>query len=305
MGILVDRDSRVGIAGIAGLDALAMVKDMKRYGTSVLAGIAPGRKGETLQEIPVYDTIRQAVEAHAINTMLIYVSPAVTLDAVRETLANDIKLLVIPTGNIPAHDMLKVIYEIRAVEARLIGPNTVGLIDPAARVKLGSIGGGSAERFFAPGCVGVISSNAGMTAETAYMVKKAGLGVSTAVNIGEGALIGTTARELLALFEKDPQTQAVILFCEQGLLAQDEIVEFIEQGGFSKPLIVALADRFAGCMPQKDGFGFQASSVGSCDHKCPMRLKRAGVYVAGKYDDIIYLLQELQGVKLNYSEKPI
>ncbi|MDR3289122.1 MAG: succinate--CoA ligase subunit alpha [Peptococcaceae bacterium] len=296
MGILVDRNSRVGIVGITGLDAMAAAKDMLNYGTPVLAGISPGRRGERIQEIPVYDTVRQAVEEQGVNTMLIYAPPAFILDAVQETLASDIKLMVIPTEKVPNQDVLKAIYEIKAVGARMIGPNTIGLIHPLERVKLGAIGGDKVERCFIPGCVGVISRSAGMTAETAHMIKKSGLGVSTAVNIGGDALIGTTPKELLELFERDPQTKAVILFTERNILLEEEVMEFIGQGSFSKPLIAAIAGKHTLHMLKKPWLGYEKIADESADKWSEKlkRLKAAGVHVADKYDDIITILQDLE-----------
>ena len=145
------------------------------------------------------------MRGHEINTAIIYVPPAFVLDAVLETLANEIKLMVMITENIPQHDVLKFLHETDKAGARVIGPNTTGAINPKERVKLGAIGGDNVERCFVPGCVGVISRSGGMTSETSYMVKRAGLGVSTAIGIGGDSLIGSTAeRTCLRSFEKDP-----------------------------------------------------------------------------------------------------
>lgn len=296
MGILIDRNSRIVIQGITGREASMVTEHMLKYGTPVVAGVTPGKKGERVHGVPVYDTLKQACAEHQLNTAIIYVPPAVVLDAVLETLANGVRLLIIITENIPQHDVMKLLQEADNTGARVIGPNTVGIINPKARVRVGAIGGDNVSRCFVPGCVGVISRSGGMTAETSYMVKRAGLGVSTAVGIGGDSLIGSPPISLLALFEKDPETKAVVTFSEPGTAFEEDMAEFVAKGGFTKPLISYVAGKFTESMPEGTIFGHAGAIIeggkGKPSTKIKM-LREAGAHVLDRYDDIITKLQEL------------
>jgi succinyl-CoA synthetase alpha subunit len=179
---------------------------------------------------------------------------------------------------------------------RVIGPNTVGMINPADRMKLGSIGGDNPERCFVPGHVGVISRSGGMTAETSWMVKRAGFGVSTSVGIGGDALIGTTIKDLLELFEQDPDTHAVVTFSEPGTMFEEQAADFLKNGGFSKPLISYIAGRFTEDMPEGTVFGHAGAMIsgnaGRPSGKAE-KLREAGAYVIDRYDEIIGTLQSI------------
>jgi len=296
LGILIDRNSKIVIQGITGREASMVTKHMLMYGTPVIAGVTPGKKGEEVHGVPVYDTLKQACSKHELNTAIIYVPPAFVQDAVLETLANDVKLMVVITENIPQHDVVKLLYETDRAGARVIGPNTTGAINPKERVKLGAIGGDNVERCFVPGCVGVISRSGGMTSETSYMVKRAGLGISTAVGIGGDSLIGSPPKDLLVLFEKDPETRAVVTFSEPGTAFEEDMAEFVLQGGFTKPLISYVAGKFTEKMPEGTIFGHAGAIIEGGKGKPSTkveRLRKAGVHVVDRYDDIITKLQEL------------
>lgn len=296
MGILVDAGTRILIQGITGREASMVTKHMLDYGTPVAAGVTPGRGGQQVEGVPVYDTVKQACANHEINAALVYVPPAAVYDAVLEIVANGIKLIVIITENIPQHDVVKCLKAAKDAGARVIGPNTVGIINPKHRIKMGAIGGDNVERCFVLGSVGVISRSGGMTAETAHMVKMAGLGVSTAIGIGGDPMIGTTPVELLELFERDPDTRAVVMFGEPGTTYEEDAAEFIAAGGFTKPLIAFIAGRFTENMPEGTVFGHAGAIIegGKGKPSTKMRLLReAGAYVAEKYDDIISFLKDL------------
>ncbi len=297
MGILVDRNSRIVIQGITGREASMVTRHMLAYGTPVVAGVTPGKKGERVHGVPVYDTLAQACRAHQLNTALIYVPPAFVLDVVLETLANGIKLMVIITENVPQHDAVKLLMEADRAGARVIGPNTAGVINPKERARLGAIGGDNVERCFVPGPVGVISRSGGMTAETSYLVKRAGLGVSTAIGIGGDSLIGSTPKDLLALFEQDSETQAVVTFSEPGTSFEEDMAEFVLEGGFTKPLISYIAGKFTEHMPEGTVFGHAGAIIeggkGKPSNKARV-LREAGAHVVEQYDDIVGMLQGLR-----------
>lgn len=294
MAILIGKHSRIVIQGITGREGSMIARHMLDYGTPVFAGVTPGKKGQEVHGVPVYNTVREAVEAHGVNTSLVVVPPSQALDAVLEAIENGIALIVVTTENIPQMDTVKMLHMAKQRGVRIIGPNTVGLINPKERIKVGSIGGDNPDRCFVPGHVGVISRSGGMTAETSWMVKRAGFGVSTSVGIGGDALIGTTIKDLLALFEQDPETHAVVTFSEPGTQFEEEAAEFIQRGGFTKPLIAYIAGRFTEQMPEGTVFGHAAAMI-SGDVGRPSvkarKLREAGAYVVDRFDEMIDVLK--------------
>lgn len=297
MSILIDENTRVIVQGITGREASFVTRQMLEYGTKVVAGVTPGKGGQEVHGVPVYDTVKEAVENHDINTSLIYVPPAFAKDAVLEAIDNGIKLIVIITEHIPVHDAMKLYHYAKKKGARIIGPNSVGIITPG-KVKMGAIGGDNPARAFKPGNVGIISRSGGMTTETAWMLKRAGFGVSTAVSIGGDAIIGTTFADLLELFEEDPETEAVVMFGEPGGSFEEEAAEFIKEGGFTKPVIAFIAGRFMESMPEGMTFGHAGAIIeggtGTPSQKMK-RLKEAGVHVAESHHEIIPLVKEVLG----------
>lgn len=294
MAILIDESTKVVIQGITGREAAMVTQHTLDYGTPVLAGVTPGKKGQNVLGVPVYDTVREAVEIHGVNTSLIVVPPAFAYDAVLEAIANGIKVIVVTTENIPQIDVIKMLHTARDAGVRLIGPNTVGMINPRARIKLGSIGGDRPERCFVPGRVGVISRSGGMTAETSWMVKRAGFGVSTSIGIGGDALIGTTIRDLLELFEQDNATDAVVTFSEPGTSFEEEAADFIKAKGFTKPLISYIAGRFTENMPEGTVFGHAGAMISGGHGRPSLKMKKlreAGVHVVDRYDEMLEVLQ--------------
>lgn len=296
MAILIGKDSRIVIQGITGREGSMITRHMLNYGTPVLAGVTPGKKGQDVHGVPVYNTVREAVESWQVNTSLIVVPPPFALEAVLEAIENGIRLIVVTTENVPQMDTVKMLHMARKKGVRIIGPNTVGLINPKDRIKVGSIGGDNPERCFIPGHVGVISRSGGMTAETSWMVKRAGFGVSTSVGIGGDALIGTTIRDLLELFEQDPDTHAVVTFSEPGTSFEEQAADFIRSGGFSKPLIAYIAGRFTEQMPEGTVFGHAGAMISGNDGRPSLKaqkLREAGAYVLDRYDEMIHVLQSV------------
>ncbi len=298
MAILVDRYSRVVIQGITGREASMVTGLMLNYGTPVIAGVTPGRGGQKVEGVPVYDTLRAAVQAHELNTSIVYVPPAAVLDAVMEAVDNDIKTILIVTENIPQMDVVKLLNLTRAKGVRVVGPNSVGIISPGEKCKLGAIGGDNTERCFVPGPVGVISRSGGMTAETSWMVKRAGYGVSTSVSIGGDALIGSPPKDLLALFQEDAETKAVVIYSEPGTKFEEEAADYIEAGRFTKPLVAYVSGRFTENLPEGTVFGHAAAIIEGRSGRPSGKMERlaeAGAHVAEAFDDVIALLQKTLG----------
>jgi len=298
MAILVNKDSRIAIQGITGREARMVTKHAIAYGTKILAGVTPGKEGQSVEGVPVYDTLKRACEKHQINTSVIYVPPVFAYDAVMEAIGNNIKLVLIITERVPQHDVSKFLTAAREAKCTIIGPNSVGIINSEDRIKLGAIGGDNVERCFISGEVGVVSRSGGMTAECSWMVKCAGYGISTSVSVGGDPLIGTSPKDILKHFERDPKTKAVVMWGEPGTEYEEEVANFIKNGGYTKPLITYIAGRFVEDMPEGTVFGHTASIIKGSAGKPSIkiqRLKEAGVYVAEAFNDIIGILRNVLG----------
>jgi len=291
----VDNDSKIVIQGITGREASMVTRHTLAYGTKIVAGVTPGKESQNVEGVPVFDTLKHACQKWELNTSVIYVPPAFAYDAVMEAIGNEIKLILIITERIPRHDVARFLLAAERANCTIVGPNSVGIINPGDRVKLGPIGGDNVERCFIPGEVGVISRSGGQTAECSWMVKRAGFGVSTSVSIGGDPLIGSTPKKNLNMFEQDSKTKAVVLWGEPGTTYEEDAADFIKEGGFTKPLVAYIAGRFVENMPEGTVFGHAAAIIegdmGRPSSKME-KLRDAGCYVADNFNDIVPLLQE-------------
>jgi len=298
MAILLDQNSKIVIQGITGREASMVTRHTLDYGSPIVAGVTPGKGGESICGVPVYDTLKAACRVHELNTSVIYVPPAFVLDAVMESIANEIKFIFIATENIPQQDAIKFLKLARINGVRIVGPNSVGVISPEHRMKVGAIGGDNVGRCFVPGPVGVISRSGGMTAECAWMVKRAGYGVSTCISIGGDPFIGSRPVDLLELFEQDPATRALVTFSEPGTTFEEEMADFIAAGNFTKPVVSFVAGRFSETLPEGTVFGHAGAMISRGMGKPSQKMARlaaAGALVADAFDDLIPLLQRVLG----------
>lgn len=299
MSILATADACLAIQGITGREASMVTAHSLSYGTKIAAGVTPGKGGGTVSGVPVYDSLAEAMCHHPINTAIVYVPPAFAFDAGMEAAQAGVRLILVMTERIPIHDVSRLLAYARGRGVRVVGPNSVGILSPAPRVKLGAIGGDNPGRCFVPGGVGILSRSGGMTAECAWMVKKAGLGVSTAVSIGGDPLVGSPPAELLEEFEADPETDAVLLWGEPGTAYEEEVAARLSGGRFTKPLIAYVGGAFVDEMPEGTVFGHAAAFIhqgrGKVSHK-QAALRAAGALVAETFDEVIPLLQKALGV---------
>lgn len=247
MSILIDGSTKLLVQGITGRQAHLNTRYMSAYGTSVVAGVTPGKGGQKLDNtIPIYGSVAEAVAAHPeINATVIYVPPRAVQSAAFEAIDAGIPLILITTERCPQQDVMRVIARARQKGARVIGPNSIGILNPGVCV-IGLIGARveMARAYFSPGRIGVISRSGGQTSTVSYYLTRAGLGQSTAVGIGGDSFVGTGAAELLGLFEKDADTDAVVYFGEVGTRMEEEAAEALRNGVFTKPLIAYVAGRF-------------------------------------------------------------
>ena len=252
MSILINEDTKVLVQGITGREASEKVPEMIEYGTDVVAGVTPGKAGEEVSGVPVYDTVKEALDNHPeINASLIYVPPFAAKEAAMEAMENDIELLNIITERIPTKDTWKIYEEAKRKDVTVVGPTSVGIITPG-EAKLGPIGGSEPEKVYKSGKVGVISKSGGMTTETSWVIRQSGYGISTAAGLGGDVIAGTTFEDALKMFEEDDQTEAVVMYGELGGTYEEKAAELLETGDFTKPLITFIAGKFTEEMPSKN-----------------------------------------------------
>ncbi len=235
MSILVNKSTRVVVQGITGKEGSFHATQCKAYGTQVVAGVTPGKAGQEVEGIPVFNTVLDAVKKTRCDTSLIFVPPPFAADAILEAADAGVRLLVCITEGIPVNDMVKVKRALRGRDVRLIGPNCPGIIT-ADECKIGIMPGFIHNK----GKVGVISRSGTLTYEAVNQLTNLGLGETTCIGIGGDPIIGTGYIDLLALFEKDPETEAVVMIGEIGGDAEDKAALFIKEQ-IRKPVIGFIA----------------------------------------------------------------
>lgn len=239
MSILVGKNTRLLVQGITGREGAFHTQQMKEYGTNIVGGVTPGKGGEWMHGVPVFDTVKEAVSTTDANTSIIYVPARFAADAIMEAADAGIKLIVCITEGVPVLDMIRVRSFLNQREARLIGPNCPGLITPG-EAKVGIMPG----HIHQPGNVGLISRSGTLTYEVVQALTDRGIGQSTAVGIGGDPIIGSTFIDMLTLFESDPLTYHVVLIGEIGGTDEQKAARFIAEK-MSKPVTAFIAGRTA------------------------------------------------------------
>jgi len=293
VSILLSKDTTFIVQGITGREAVNLTKECLDYGSKIVGGVTPGRKGREVHGVPVFDTVEQAVAHHGgpIDGSVITVPPAFTKDAALEAIENGIKLIVIVTERIPRGDVAQMVELAEMRGARIIGPNCLGLIVPEV-CKMGGIGGPAkdAAKAYAPGPVGVMSRSGGMTTEISSSLTQAGLGVSTAVSIGGDAIIGSTYAELMPYFEADEQTQAIVIYTEPGGRMEAQLAEWVAEHDSRLPIVAFMAGKFMDDEEMKGmSFGHAGTIVEGKEDTATekiARLEAAGIRVVERIDEI-------------------
>jgi succinyl-CoA synthetase alpha subunit len=274
MSILVDKKTRVVVQGITGNEGLFHTRQMVEYGTKVVAGVTPGKGGQRIEGIPVFNTVMEAVKETSANASAIFVPPSFAADAILEAADAGVSIIVCLTEGIPTLDMVTVKKVLKEKGSKLIGPNTPGIISPG-KCKIGVMAG----YIHKPGKVGIISRSGTLTYEVVDQLTKKGIGQSTCVGIGGDQIIGLNYVNLLGLFEKDPQTKAMIMIGEIGGTAEEEAAQFIKKN-VSKPVVAFIAGLTA---PPGRRMGHAGAIIaggkGTAKEKMEA-LERAGVRVA-------------------------
>ena len=295
MAILINKQTKVLIQGITGTEGSRAAKEMLLYGTKVLAGVTPGKGGQKVEGIPVYDTVKEAIGKHkGINTTLIAVPGAFVKDAALEAIAAGINIINILSEHVPVEDCAFIYASAKKSGAIVIGPSSVGIISPGES-KIGSIGSSEIKDVFKKGSVGIISKSGGMTAEIASILTRAGFGQSTVVGIGGDQIICSDFVDILKVFNKDKSTKAVVIFGEIGGTYEELAADYIKKKKFKKPVIAIIAGRFSEILPRGTTLGHAGAIVsegrGSYSSKV-QALKSAGVKVVETLEDIPRLLKQ-------------
>ena len=239
MTVLVDADTRVVVQGITGHQGTVHARAMREFGSKVVAGVTPGKGGAAVEGVPVFDSVREAVDATGANASCLFVPAPFAKDALIEAVDAKIRLCVLVTEHIPFHDMLVMYHYARSKGTRIIGPNCPGIAAPG-KAKVGII----PNVVFRPGRVGVISRSGTLTYEIVNGIKEHGLGQSTCIGLGGDPIVGTSFVDALPLFEQDPETDLMVLVGEIGGTAEEDAAEYI-QAHFTKPVVAYIAGRSA------------------------------------------------------------
>ena len=235
MSIFIDEKTKVIVQGITGRMAKFHTKEMIEYGTNVVAGVTPGKSGQIVEGVPVFDTVKDAVAATGAEASLVFVPPPFAADAIMEAAESGIKVIVCITEGIPTEDMVQVKEYLRGTDSRLIGPNCPGIITPEG-AKVGIMPGFIHEK----GIVGIVSRSGTLTYEAVDQLTKVGLGQTTAIGIGGDPIIGTTTKDAVELFMNDPETKGIVMIGEIGGNMEADAAKWIKENG-TKPVVGFIA----------------------------------------------------------------
>ncbi len=273
MTILIDRDTRLLVQGITGKEGSFHTRQCVAYGTNVVAGVTPGKGGQDLDGIPVFNTIHEAVEKTGANASLIFVPSPFAADAIMESAAAGLELTVCITEGIPIHDMMKVVPFLKRHNCRLIGPNCPGVISPGFS-KAGIMPG----QIHKEGSIGVVSRSGTLTYEVVNQLTQSGLGQSTCIGIGGDPIIGSTFVDILELFDKDPETEGVVLIGEIGGSDEEVAAEYIKNY-FKKPVLGFVAGLTAPPGKRMGHAGAIISGSGGTAKEKIAAMKKSGIHV--------------------------
>ena len=285
--ILVNKKTRLLIQGITGKEGSFHARLCRDYGTNIVAGVTPGKGGTFFDEIPVYNSVQEAVEQRQANATIIFVPPDRAYGAILEAIDANLELIVCITEGIPIQDMMKVKSYLLGKKTMLVGPNSPGVISPEERVKVGIM----PAQVYKPGNIGVISRSGTLTYEISAQLSKKRFGQSTCIGIGGDPIVGVSFIDCLSLFEADPETGAVVMVGEIGGSAEEEAAEFIKEK-IKKPVVAYICGLTA---PPEKRMGHAGAIVssgkGTAKEKIEV-LEANGVMVAKNIDEICPTLKK-------------
>lgn len=289
MSILIDKNTRLIVQGITGREGRFHTEQMLAYGTNVVAGVTPGKGGSDVFGVPVFNTVKEAMEATGANATVIFVPAKFTKSGIVEAIEAGVPNIFTIAEHVPVHDMMQVYHLAKERGVRVVGPNSFGVISPG-KTKAGFM----AHRMFTPGPVGLMSRSATNCYETVLMLTQAGIGQSTCVGVGGDMIPGSTFLDILPLFEEDPETEVVIMIGEIGGNEEELVAEYLKKNGLQKPIVALIAGKNA---PKGRSMGHAGAIVssdgtGSAENK-EKALREAGVIIAETTTHIVGIVDEL------------
>jgi len=287
LGIIVGKETKAIVQGITGNQGSFHTRLMLDYGTKIVAGVTPGKGGQQVHGVPVYDTVKEALENHEANASIIFVPARFAADAALEAIENNLKTVVIITEHIPIKDSIYIMARAKEKGATIIGPNTPGIITPN-ECKLGIM----PAHIFKPGIVGIASRSGTLTYEIAAGLTKAGLGQSTCLGLGGDPVVGLNFIDVLEMFKKDEKTKAVVLIGEIGGNLEELAAKYIKETNYPKPVVAFIAGKTA---PPGKRMGHAGAIImgkaGTAQSKIEA-FRKAGVAVAEKPSEVAKILLE-------------
>jgi succinyl-CoA synthetase alpha subunit len=295
--LLLPNNARILGQGITGAEGSISLSGMLNYGTNIVAGVTPGKGGQNLDGIPIFNTVKEAIaEIGQVDGSVQFVPPIYSKMAAVETIDAGLKFILIGAEKVPTHDAAIMFEYARRNKVNIVGPSSVGLISPHNKIKIGTIGGNTPDRVFVDGNIAVISKSGGMTSEIGLLLKNHGMGVSWAVGIGGDRIICTDFVDFLLELENDDSTKASVIFGELGGTYEERVAEYVKGGKIKKPIVAFIAGEFTTSLPSDVQFG-HAGAIIEGKRGLPSEkrrvLKESGVYVAENFDDIPSILKKL------------
>lgn len=289
MSILVDERTRLIVQGITGREGRFHTEQMLQYGTKVVAGVTPGKGGTEVLGVPVFNTVKEAMEATDANASVLFVPAKFSKSGIVEAIEAGVPNIFTIAEHVPVHDMMQVYHLAREKGVRVVGPNSFGVISPGK-----SKAGFMAHRMFTPGPVGLMSRSATNCYETVLMLTRAGIGQSTCVGVGGDMIPGSTFLDILPLFEADPETKVITMIGEIGGNEEELVAEYLKKNGLKKPIVALIAGKNA---PKGRSMGHAGAIVssdgtGSAENK-EQALREAGVLIAETTTHIVGIVETL------------
>ncbi|WP_430400748.1 succinate--CoA ligase subunit alpha [Flavobacterium sp.] len=290
MSVLVNKDSKIIVQGFTGSEGTFHATQMIEYGTNVVGGVTPGKGGQTHLDLPVFNTVKDAVDQAGADTSILFVPPAFAADAIMEAADAGIKVIICITEGIPVADMIKAYAYVQDRDCRLVGPNCPGVITPG-EAKVGIMPG----FVFKKGTVGIVSKSGTLTYEAADQVAKQGLGVTTAIGIGGDPIIGTTTKEAVELLMNDPETEIIVMIGEIGGQLEADAAKWVKADGNRKPVVGFIAGETA---PAGRTMGHAGAIVGGSDDTAEAKkriMRENGIHVVDSPAEIGLKVKEVLG----------
>ena len=287
MSVIINKDTKVVVQGITGNEGRFHTISMKNYGTNIVAGCTPGKGGQEVEGIPVYNTVAETVSQHGANTSIIFVPARAAKAGVLEAIDAGIKTIVVITEGVPQNDEIEFVAKAARKGVIIVGPNCPGLINPGLKIKVGILPG----QIFKPGPVGIVSRSGTLTYEIAWQITESGTGQSTCIGMGGDPIIGLDFVKLLEMFRKDDETKGVVLIGEIGGNAEEMAAKYIIDTQYPKPVVAYIAGRMA---PPGKRMGHAGAIIMGNAGTAKSKIEAyaaAGVPVAEKPSDIVKLLK--------------